>query len=77
MCFSVHGIKGQGIDLSQDQVGLYLQSTNPRRNDLPKDSDGTDVHLGIAEPFTEPQRRYTLRPVCCIATCSFCAAQLG
>ena len=44
--------------------------------DLPKDSDGTDVHLGIAVPFTAPQRRYTLRAVSCIATCSFCAAQL-
>ena len=31
-----------------------LQSTNMRCNNLPKDSDATDVHLGVAEPFTAP-----------------------
>ena len=36
LCFSVHGNKGQGIDLSQDQVGLYLHAhvRTPEEDDL-------------------------------------------
>ena len=42
LCFSVHGNKGQGIDLSQDQVGFYYRTDGVNRDGTLKHSYPND-----------------------------------
>ena len=65
MCFSVHGNKGQGIDLSQDQVGLYYNLQTFVATTCPR------TVMALMCILAEPDRSQRLNDA---TRCALCAA---